>query len=148
MLEHKAKILIGANKNKTSVRVDQIIHDIAVIDTAIYLMKRDGLKLGEVISDKEMQSKDGFATRRHYPDFVFEERGDSYCVEVELSLKDKEKLAKNIKANFIDYDFQIWIVPKNDTHIRKGLKSAMDAHPNIAEVIDIESVREYVKQID
>ena len=108
-------------------------------------MKKDGLKLADVISEKEMQSKDGFASRKHYPDFMFVENGDTYCVEVELTLKNKTRLAKNIQMNFIEYGYQIWIVSKNDTSIRRFLQEKTALYPSIADVIDIESVREYVR---
>ena len=108
-------------------------------------MKHDGLKPNDIISDREIQSKEGFITRRHYPDFYFKDRGDSYCVEVEVTLKDKSRMEKNIKRNFIEYDYQIWIIPKNDTAIRKILRDNIKAYPCIAEIIDLEDVREYVK---
>lgn len=147
-LTHKAKMLINANKNQFNIRVDQINHNIAVLDTVLYFIKKDGLKLADIKSEREIQSKDGFSERRHYPDFVFYENETSYAVEVELSLKDKARLEKNIQKNFIGYDYQIWIIPKTDTSIRKVLSDKIKAYPNIAEIIDLESVREYVKLVD
>lgn len=144
-LTHKSKMLIGANKNKQTFRVDQINHNIAVLDTVIYFIQHEGVKSEDIVSDREMQSKDGFSSRRHYPDFMYKEGEKSYCVEIELTLKDKTRLEKNIKKNFIEYDYQIWIVPKNEAGIRKFLQENVKTYPSIADIIDLESVKEYVK---
>ena len=146
-LTHKSRVLTGANKNKTSIRVDTIAHDIAVIDTFIHFMSISKSKdliftLDTLTTEREMQSKDGFISRRHYPDFVIcGKDGTSYCIEVELSLKNRARLRKNIQQNFIEYDYQTWIVPKSDTAIRKVLNDSETEYPNI-EIIDLERVKE------
>ena len=148
-LTNRTRSLIGAGRNKPNVRADKIIHDIAVLDTVVYFMKRDGLKLSDIVSDKEMQSKDGFnARKKHYPDFIFFSKGESYAVEVELSAKSKARLKNNIQNNFIEYDYQIWVVSKSDISIRKVIKDNMETYPNITEIIEIESVNEYAKLAD
>ena len=109
-------------------------------------MKQCTVATGDIVSERELYSKDGFTSRRgHYPDFVYSEDGTSLCVEVELSLKNKARLRKNIQQNIIEYDYQIWVVPKSDTAIRKVLDDSKTAYPNI-EVMDLENIREYIKE--
>ena len=96
-LTHKGKMLIGANKRQEKVRVENIVHDITVLDVVIHFVQTMGVQLQEVISEKELHAKDGFSVRKHRPDFIFTKDGRSYCVEVELTLKSKERLEKNIK---------------------------------------------------
>lgn len=113
-LAHKGLIYMGLNKRKDKIRIDTIRHDITVIDTLIYLIRRRIIdSVDNVTSEKELNRDNGFGKRRHQPDFIFNKDNKSYCVEVELSIKSMERLEKNIKNNFMNYDHQIWVVEKN-----------------------------------
>jgi len=50
---------------------------------------------------------------------------------VELSIKSKARLDKNIQSNFLKYDVQIWIIGDNDTKLARILKSVKTTYPNI-----------------
>lgn len=65
----------------------------------------------------------------------------TYCVEVELSLKAKARLEKNIKSNFQKYDMQIWAVDDNTPKLLHLLKTFKNQYPNI-EITNIEEVKE------
>jgi hypothetical protein len=108
---NKARQIASLSARSEKIRVEQIPHDIAVLDTAIYFHKTKGIAWDAITSEKQLHSLDGFGTRKHRPDFVITANGKTYCVEIELSLKAKARLEAIIKANFMDYDYQIWIVP-------------------------------------
>jgi hypothetical protein len=91
--------------------VEQIPHDIAVLDTAIYFHKVKSVAYADMTTEKQLHSMDGFGVRKHRPDFIIHRNGKTYCIEVELSLKAKARLEAIIQANFMDYDHQIWVVP-------------------------------------
>ena len=92
MLTRKTKTMIFANQRKIHFRLDQIIHDITVLDLAICFMKQFELSPDDIKTDKQLHQDDGFGVRTHHPDFVFTKDKKTYCVEVELSLKSKERL--------------------------------------------------------
>ena len=145
-LTYKAKMLIGANKRQDKIRVERIIHDIAVIDTAIYFVKTSGISFKDITTEKQMHSKNGFSMRNHYPDFIFTKDGRTTCIEVELTFKSKEKFEKNIRNNFLTYDVQIWVVG-TDPRIEAFLNEAKTEYPNI-EIMDMEGVKKYVSELN
>ena len=142
-LPYKAKMLIGANKRQDKVRLDNVIHDIAVLDTAIYMIAKYNISLSDIRTEKELHSQDGFSIRKHQPDFVFTKDNRTYCVEVELTLKSKGRLENNIKSNFLTYDIQIWVIEDNPKLV-KIINNNKLQYPNI-EIKEIKEVRNYVE---
>ena len=112
------------------IRLDQVRHDIAVVDTVTYYTQ-NGISLNDITTEKELRHKQGFGNREHMPDFVFPLDGKSVCVEVELSLKAKDRLVKNLKANYLKYDTQIWVIPEEGKKIREIVSSSVNQFPNI-----------------
>ena len=145
-LTYKAKMLIGANKRQDKVRVDRIIHDIAVIDTAIYFVRKFGISLKDITTEKQLHSKNGFSVRNHYPDFIFTKDDKTTCVEVELTLKAKGKFEKNIRNNFLTYDAQVWVCG-TDPRISGFLEDSKMEFSNI-EIMKIEEVKKYVSELN
>jgi len=143
-LTHKGKMLIGANKRQDKIRTEKIPHDIAVVETAIYFMQKNNIKLDEIITEKQLNSIAGFGDRKHCPDFVIEKDGKKNCVEVELSLKEKTRFEKIVEDNYLNYDMQFWIVAKSGLKIKKRLESLSEKYQNI-EVIELEGVQKVVK---
>ena len=143
-LAHKGKILLGTSPRVEKIRIEQITHDIAVVDTAIYFSLKYDIKFKDIITEKQLHSADGFGTRKHQPDFVFKLGEKTYCVECELSLKAKNRLKKIIETNFMDYDCQIWVVPNSEYRIRKILSETMNIYTSI-EIVSIEEIQNYVR---
>ena len=142
---HKGKSLIGTQPKPDKLKVDQIAHDVAVIDTAIYFHLKREVPLAAITTEKELHQKDGFGTRQHRPDFVFVSGAKTHCVEVELTSKSKDRFMKNIRDNFMAYDRQCWIVPRAQVKVRQILEDQTASYPNI-EMFSLEGVAEYVKQ--
>jgi hypothetical protein len=67
----KGKLLAGLPERPESTRVEQIPHDIAVIETAIYLSKTKGIAFKDITTEKQLHQQDGFGVRRHRPDFIY-----------------------------------------------------------------------------
>jgi hypothetical protein len=127
-------------------RLDQIRHDISVVDTVIYLMKTENITLSDIKTEKELRHEHGFTNKRgHEPDFIYTKNDEKICVEVELSLKAKDRLLKNIEYNFRNYDTQKWIVPKDKTKIREILTSANNKYSNI-KIVDFEKITDFVNE--
>ena len=141
-LTAKGLALINKNTNTGKIRVEQIIHDIAVLDSVICFIKTKNISLSDIITEKEMHGLDGFGNRKHQPDYVF--KSAQVCVEVELSLKGKARLIENIKNNFMTYNKQIWIVPSTEHKIMEILRKAMGTYTGI-ELIELEEIQNYVK---
>ncbi|MCL2312846.1 MAG: replication-relaxation family protein [Firmicutes bacterium] len=139
-LTHKGKMLIGVNKRQEKIRVERVSHDIGVLDTAIYFMKKEQLKLEDITTEKQMYSMSGFGQRKHFPDFVFEKEGLKICVEVELTPKLPQTFEKNVGDNYLTYDEQYWVVPKSGAKIRQMLEKICDKYPNI-KTLELEEVR-------
>jgi hypothetical protein len=143
-LTYKGKIIIAASKNQDKIRVEKILHDIAVLDTAIYFTKKHEIDMDEITTEKEFNSKMGFGERKRFPDFVIESGGKKNCVEVELSLKSKARFEKIVEDNYIEYDTQYWIVAKPGIKIKKTLENFGEKIMNI-EIIELEGVQECVR---
>lgn len=140
----KGKKLIASSTYHPSIKLEQIIHDIAVLDTAIYFHNKNQISFSEMKTEKELHSLDGFGSRTHKPDFVFTKSNETSCVEIELTPKAKNRLEKNIKDNFINYNTQYWIVPTKEHKIIKSLTEFSQIYTNI-NMIDIERVKTIVK---
>ena len=143
-LTYKGKALLGQSKRLDQIRLEQITHDIAVLDTVLYFMWKEQVPLSDILSEKQLHGLDGFGNRNHRPDFAFSRDGKNYCVEIELSMKSNGKLEENMKHNFVDYDFQNWIVPHSQVKIREILQKNSNTYP-VIEIIELEEVEEYVR---
>ena len=141
-LTHKGRILAGGNKRADKIRVDRINHDIYVVETVIYYLTKYDIPLKEIESEKELHIKDGFGTYKHQPDFIFHHENQSYAVEVELNLKAKARLEKNIKDNYLKYDYQVWVT--NDNKVFNAIQSYLNIYSNIV-LVRLEEVEEYVR---
>lgn len=144
-LTYKGKILNHLPTKQDKVRIEQVTHDIAVLDTAIYFLLKENIPLADITTEKELHSLDGFSIRKHRPDFVFTKDGKKYCVEVELNRKSKERFEKNLQDNFMEYDYQKWIVPHTQVKIIQLLKDNEDKYP-IINIIHLEEVTNFVRQ--
>ncbi|MBS7008294.1 hypothetical protein [Anaerostipes sp.] len=145
-LTAKAKKLMGYSLRKDKIKIEQITHDIAVLDTVIYFLYKEKIPLSDMQSEKELHSQEGFGVRTHKPDFVFTKNSKTYAVEIELNLKAKARLEKNIKSNFLAYEEQKWIVPKAKVKIKTLLDNYSTTYPNIT-IIQLEEVTNYVRNL-
>jgi len=143
-LTYKGKALLGASKRLDKIKVEQITHDIAVLDAVIYFMLSQEISLSAILSEKQMHGADGFGIRKHRPDFIFYKDGMTNCVEVELSRKTKGKLEENLKQNFETYELQNWVVPKGQVKIWEILQQNDNTYPNIY-IVSLEEVEDYIR---
>lgn len=142
-LTYKGKVLLHTSIKEEKIRIEKITHDIAVLDTAIYFMLKYGIKQDDIVTEKELHRLDGFSTRKHQPDFFIKNQDRKTCIEVELTLKAKSRLEKNIQNNFMNYDYQKWIVPNTQIRIKNILKENSLIYP--LEIINLEEVINYVR---
>lgn len=126
---NKARLIVDVNPSGL-VRLEHIKHDITVTDTAIHFI-RSGVPLSAITTEKQLHMMDGFSQRKHRPDFLFTHEGKTACVEVELSLKDRNRFERIMKDNFINYDRQIWVVQDLRSKIARILKENRPKYPNI-----------------
>ena len=139
-LTNKAKILASLPLRAEKIRVEQIPHDIAVLDTAIYFHKVKGIPYEDMTTEKQLHSMDGFGVRKHRPDFIITHNDKSICVEVELSLKAKSRLEGIIQDNFMQYNHQIWVVPDKACKIYQILKDNQAQYTSI-HILKLEEVQ-------
>lgn len=139
----KGKKLIQSNARPEKVKIEQIVHDMTVLDTAIYFMHKENLSLNDITTEKQLHQLDGFGMRKHRPDFIYTKNNETNCVEVEMSLKSKPRFESIIKDNFLDYDTQFWIVPDTQSKIKQILADNQMIYAN-TEIINLEEVKKYV----
>ena len=128
--------LAGVNRK---IRVEQIMHDIAVLDTAIFFNKKYGVEFDNITTESELHRLDGFGVRKHRPDFVITKDDKKICVEVELALKAKKRLEKIIYENFMTYNIQIWIVEDMENKIAQILREHQGLYSDI-KIMKLEEV--------
>ena len=142
-VSHKGRMLLGVNKRADQIRIDRIAHDIYVLDAVIYYMAKYNVSLEIIESEKELHIKDGFGIRKHYPDFVVKVNDKSYAIEIELNPKAKDRVANNVRDNYLNYDYQIWITEGNK--VFSLIQGFTNEYSNI-EIMRLEEVIEYVKE--
>ena len=69
-LTYKAKMLIGANKRQDKIRLDNIAHDIAVLDVAIFFITKFNIPLKDIITEKHCFPARRFLSRCLIPYFL------------------------------------------------------------------------------
>ena len=141
---NKAKNVFNLDFVTTDVKIARIVHDIAVVDTAIYFMKK--LKVVNIKSEREFRHDSGFKRDGHYPDFICNIGSATYSVEIEMTVKNKNVLENNIKKNYLSYDNQVWVVLKDKTKIWTVLEKSKNTYSNIF-LISLEEVISYVKTL-
>ena len=140
-LTHQAKVLIEAPTRTEKIRLEQISHDITVLIVAIYFHNVKGIPFAYIKTEKQLHSMDGFSNRKHRPDFIYTINGKTFCVEVELSLKNKDRLEKNIKQDFMNYDFTYWVVTDKENKIAQIIEQNLTAYPSI-EILELREIKE------
>lgn len=138
-LTHKGRVLLGVNKRPDKIRLEQITHDIAVLDVACRFILQNKTTAKDIITEKEMHSLDGFGQRSHRPDFIYQLEGKKYAVEIEMSLKAKTRLEAIVKDNYLNYDGQLWIIPDRETKINKLLKNWQSSYDSMT-ILSLEMV--------
>ena len=139
-LAHKGRMLLGVNKRAEKIRVERILHDCLVLDTVVWYKKR-GVALSDILTEKELHSKDGFGTRRHFPDLVIMQGEKKIAVEVELTLKARERIESNCKDNCLVYDSQVWYLNKSARKLQEILENLQRAYFNV-EIKCIEDLKD------
>lgn len=145
-LTAKGKSLIQAGTRPERIKIEQIVHDRTVLETAIYFMQKENLSLQNITTEKQLHQLDGFGIRKHRPDFIFTKDELTHCVEVELTKKAKNRLLNIIKDNFMEYDTQIWIVPDSQTGILHTLTESQRYYTNI-EVHSLQEITDYMHHL-
>jgi hypothetical protein len=140
-LTYKGKKLIGATLRVEKIKIEQIMHDISVIDTIIYLTKTVKISKENIVTEKQLHQADGFGVRKHQPDLVIYENNKTTCVEIELTLKAEHRLTKNISDNFAKYDNQLWIIPQTETKIRAILSDNKEKYGDSINILSLEEVK-------
>jgi len=135
----KIEVLPSVNRK---IRVEQLKHDIAVLDAAILLKNKYAVEFGDIKTEIELHRLDGFGVRKHRPDFVFTRDNKLICVEIELSLKSRNRFEKNLKDNFLKYDIQIWVVPSLNSKIAQILEESKTTYNNI-QLIELSEVQKF-----
>ena len=131
-LTHKSRQLLTLNKRADKVKLDQLRHDIIVLDIVICLLKTKGLTTYDFTSEKEMHRNDGFIARSHKPDFIYQENDKKIAVEIELSIKSLDRLEDNVKNNYLKYDSQLWLIEQSSKKIKANLIDLQTKYPNIS----------------
>lgn len=129
-----------------NVRIEQIQHDIYVIDTAIYFIKKYGIDKNTIMTERTLKHKDGFGNNKHRPDFIFVHQDKTFCVEIELTAKKYDTLNKNMKNNYLSYDGQKWVTPFDRIKVKEQVEKASRNYTDI-DIIPLSEVVKLVKEI-
>ena len=137
----QGKAFINEPYKADKLKLEQINHDIEVLEVAIHLMRSTGIVRTQITTEKELHMQDGFGKAIHRPDFVItDSEGKQACVEVELTPKGKERTINIIKANYVKYDGQLWFVPVKHQRLIKLLNDASKTYIGL-KVYELETVK-------
>lgn len=129
-----------------NINLNEIEHNLAAIDSQIYFIRKHGISLEEITTDKEIRRSQGLQIKQHVPDFVIYKDGKSIAVEIERTYKGKTRLQRNIEANYTKYDAQYWVVPIARSTIREILQGLSNRFPGI-EIFEMEAIQTYVEEL-
>ncbi len=138
----KAKRAFNLEYITKSIRIEQLEHEIAVIDTSIYFQHVKNINEQKIQTERQAKHLSGFSKAKHRPDLTF----DRVCIEIELNMKRDTLFEKNVKDNFKNFDKQIWVVPSTKKAVLHRLDKLRKRYPNI-EVLFLEEVQTYVKKL-
>lgn len=141
----KAVKLLDLEYRTANIRIEQIAHDIAVIDTAIFLINKENVDSASIITERDLKHKAGFGRcNKHFPDFTYTKDGHSCCVEIELSAKKLSTLEKNIKNNYVAYNSQRWYFTDN-SKVQANITAVGKKYG--VEIISLKGVTEFVRNL-
>lgn len=138
-VSRQGRKLIYKNLREEKIKIDNIHHNITVLDNLPKLMDIYHFELNDLITEREMHVIDGFSVRKHHPDFIYKKDGLTCAVEFELSMKSKKRFLYNIEQNYLNYDKQIWVVPYSQKQILNILENEKNNYEDV-EVIILESL--------
>lgn len=138
-LTHKSKKILNLSLKSQNINTNRLIHDIHVLDTVVFFINNFNVDYNTITTEKELHSENGFNIRKHQPDFLFDIDKSICCVEVEITLKSKKILEKNIGENYLNYDYSFWIVKQTDKSLIKILEDAKNTYENI-KIIYLDSI--------
>ena len=145
-LTSKGKSLIQVGTGTEKVKIEQIVHDRTVLDTAIYFMQKEDLSLNDITTEKQLHQSACFGIRSHSAYFIFTKDEHTNCVEVELTKKANNRLLNIIKDNFMEYDTQIWVVPDYQTAILNVLNNSQRYYTNI-QICSLQKITDFMNQL-
>jgi hypothetical protein len=128
-LTSRSRRLIGASNYAPKIRLEQIHHDALTLDLMIAYTMKKRVAYKDVLSPRDINAADGFGGSRHTPDFVLPAGRERIAFEVELTLKTKDRLFKNIQANFNNYDLQVWLISQHNRKLIDYLAEASIMYP-------------------
>jgi len=131
-LTHKSRVLLGINARVDKIRIERIRHDLIVLDVVSLILKKYSISLNDIITEKELHRKDGFSKRKHQPDFLFDYDGKRCAIEIELTVKNKDTLDKNVKLNYMNYDYQAWFIEKTNKKLIRNLDECKRKYDNMS----------------
>ncbi len=140
-ITNKAKSEIGVDLPVSNIRLEQLEHDLLVVDVYLFLKDRLNLTPADFTTEKELRHIQGFNTRTHAPDLIYKYKNKVFCVEVELSLKAKSRLEKNINNNYVTYNGQKWFIRHTNNRLYTWLREFSLIYSDI-EIISIEVVND------
>ena len=128
----------------SDIRIDKIKHEVNVTNTAIYFINHMKIPDYSLITERELKHEDGFCRQKHRPDFIYN-NNQKVCVEVEMTEKSKERLERNIRDNYLNFDTQYWIV--SNEKIKNNIQKLQSRYTNI-EIIELETIKKYIKSLE
>ena len=129
----------------SDIRIDKIKHEVNVTNTAIYFINHMKILDDSLITERELKHEDGFCRQRHRPDFIYEKDNQTICIEVEMTEKARERLEKNVRENYLNFDTQYWIV--GNEKIKNNIQKLESRYTNI-EIIELETIQEHIQSLD
>lgn len=138
-ITNKSKKVLGIDLPISTIRLEQLEHDLLVVDVYLYLKNKLNLSDNDFLTEKEFRHRQGFNSRTHIPDLIYRHNNKFYCVEVELSLKAKSRLEKNINKNYVSFSGQKWFIRHSNNRLYSWLKDFSLIYPDI-EIISIEVI--------
>lgn len=81
-LTSREKKILDVSIKNDSIRIEQIIHNIAMLGSVVFFIKKYNVQLNNVVSEKQLHDMQGFGNRKHVVDFMFAIKNKRFGIEI------------------------------------------------------------------
>lgn len=115
-------------------------HLLDIADVACWLYLTKNLSPADFITDRLMYKY----KLKHEPDLIVSQT----AYEIELNVKNKVRLHENIKNNNLNFDSQVWVLPKRLQRTKKEIEETIKNIGGTTEIVTIEEINKFLKMVD
>jgi hypothetical protein len=146
---------LGLHMKPYKIALATILHEIAIVDIAIYILLRRKIEISQVMTDKEQFYYAFYNNKeiqqipkknKHRPDLLILD--EKVLIEYERTLKTKSRYLKNAIENCASYKGykHFWIIEESIKTMKKPLEQELEKRGIEYSVVFMSDIRKYISR--